>query len=196
MNAKPLPRPSFGVPRAGPKHVPIQLGSAGVPQQPRPLPTYRSASSYAVYPKVIKERLLSKVSDTTASRYLRSVQLFFVAFEELGGKLEQINEGLFLDAFFTVSRSSEDGPLSNSQNVLKALRWYKKLLGLVTLPDLYGSAFSLMSASSEQEKKESIPLPLIFVAFLEGILLSSTSSLEDQIASTYDGHPFASVSSC
>ena len=266
MNAKPLPRPSFGVPRAGPKHVPIQLGSAGVPQQPRPLPTYRSASSYAVYPKdasavqlsfavpspppqpagaqqlaatsgcsfsrqrcrlqdafttsqdvhreqhyrnsalfselcqshgsfssvltqlsqsqhgqVIKERLLSKVSDTTASRYLRSVQLFFVAFEELGGKLEQINEGLFLDAFFTVSRSSEDGPLSNSQNVLKALRWYKKLLGLVTLPDLYGSAFSLMSASSEQEKKESIPLPLIFVAFLEGILLSSTSSLEDQV---------------
>ena len=246
MNAKPLPRPSFGTPRAGPKHVPVQLGSAFVPNQPRPLPTYRSASSYAVYPKdasavqlsfavpspppqptgappapassggnfkrqpripqdgfatsqdghrerhyrnsalfselcqahcsfssvltqlsqshygqAIKERLLSKVSDTTASRYLRSVQLFFVAFEELGGKLEQINEGLFLDAFFTVSRSSEDGPLSNSQNVLKALRWYKKLLGLATLPDLYGSAFSLLSASSEQEKKESIPLPLL-----------------------------------
>ena len=51
MNAKPLPRPSFGAPRAGPKHVPSQLGSAGVHQQPRPLPTYRSASSYAVYPK-------------------------------------------------------------------------------------------------------------------------------------------------
>ena len=131
--------------------------------------------------QAIKERLLSKVSDTTASRYLRSVQLFFVAFEELGGTLEQINEGLFLDAFFTVSRSSEDSPLSNSLNVLKALRWYKKLLGMATLPDLYSSAFSLLSASFAQEKKESIPLPLTFVAFLEGILLSTTSTLEDQV---------------
>ncbi|CAE7916039.1 unnamed protein product, partial [Symbiodinium necroappetens] len=78
--------------------------------------------------KAIRERLLSKVSDTTAARYLRSVQLFFVAYEELGGQLEEINTGLFLDAFFALSRSSEDGPLSNSQNVLKALRWYKKLL--------------------------------------------------------------------
>ena len=34
----------------------------------------------------IKARLLSKVSDTTAARYLRSVQLFFSAFEELGGQ--------------------------------------------------------------------------------------------------------------
>ncbi|CAE7361522.1 unnamed protein product, partial [Symbiodinium sp. CCMP2456] len=131
--------------------------------------------------KAIRERLLSKVSDTTAARYLRSVQLFFVAYEELGGQLEEINTGLFLDAFFALSRSSEDGPLSNSQNVLKALRWYKKLLGLGTLPDLYGPAFSLLSASSEQEKKESIPLPLTFVAFLEGILLNDKAPLEDQV---------------
>ena len=264
--AAPLPRPSCGTPRVGPKHVPLQLCAPDPIRTPTPLPVFRSSSSYAVYPKhasavqlsfavpspapeqpgvsstsstlstgfrqtprmvqdafttsqdghrekndknavlfselchshasvssvlaqlaqsqhgkAIRERLLSKVSDTTASRYLRSVQLFFVAYEELGGQLEDINEGLFLDAFFALSRSSEDGPLSNSQNVLKALRWYKKLLGLCTLPDLYGPAFSLMSASAEQEKKESIPLPLAFVAFLESILLSDTASLEDQV---------------
>ncbi|CAE7283540.1 unnamed protein product, partial [Symbiodinium sp. CCMP2592] len=130
---------------------------------------------------VIKSRLLSKVSDTTAARYLRSVQLFFCAFEELGGNMESIDQGLFLDAFFALSRGSETGPLSNSINVLKALRWYKKLLSLACLPDLYGTAFSLLSNPSGQEKRESIPLPLSFVAFLERTLLSGTASLMDTI---------------
>ena len=126
----------------------------------------------------IKARLLSKVSDTTAARYLRSVQLFFSAFEELGGQLSDIDQGLFLDAFFALSRSTEDGPLSNSQNVIKALRWYKKLLGLSCLPDLYGPAFSLLGSAATQEKRESIPLPLCFLAFLERTLLSGSASLE------------------
>ncbi|CAE7270674.1 unnamed protein product [Symbiodinium sp. CCMP2592] len=130
---------------------------------------------------VIKSRLLSKVSDTTAARYLRSVQLFFCAFEELGGNMESIDQGLFLDAFFALSRGFEPGPLSNSINVLKALRWYKKLLSLSCLPDLYGTAFSLLSNPSGQEKRESIPLPLSFVAFLERTLLSGTASLMDNI---------------
>ena len=126
----------------------------------------------------IKARLLSKVSDTTAARYLRSVQLFFSAFEELGGQLSDTDQGLFLDAFFALSRSTEDGPLSNSQNVIKALRWYKKLLGLSCLPDLYGPAFSLLGSAATQEKRESIPLPLCFLAFLERTLLSGSASLE------------------
>ncbi|CAE7409132.1 unnamed protein product [Symbiodinium sp. CCMP2592] len=95
---------------------------------------------------VIQSRLLSKVSDTTAARYLRSVQLFFCAFEELGGNMDAIDQSLFLDAFFALSRGSESGPLSNSINVLKALRWYKKLLAISCLPDLYGTAFSLLSS--------------------------------------------------
>ncbi|CAE7243908.1 unnamed protein product [Symbiodinium sp. CCMP2592] len=130
---------------------------------------------------VIKSRLLSKVSDTTAARYLRSVQLFFCAFEELGGNMESIDQGLSLDAFFALSRGSEPGPLSNSINVLKALRWYKKLLSLSCLPDLCGTAFSLLSNPSGQEKRESIPLPLSFVAFLERTLLSGKASLMDNV---------------
>ncbi|CAE7409091.1 unnamed protein product [Symbiodinium sp. CCMP2592] len=114
---------------------------------------------------VIQSRLLSKVSDTTAARYLRSVQLFFCAFEELGGNMDAIDQSLFLDAFFALSRGSESGPLSNSINVLKALRWYKKLLAISCLPDLYGTAFSLLSSPAGQEKRESIPLPLSFCSF-------------------------------
>eukprot|EP00439_Symbiodinium_sp_Y106_P044025 s3862_g5.t1 len=88
--------------------------------------------------------------------------------------LSGLPQGLFLDAFFTLSHSTEDGPLSNSQNVLKALRWYKKLLVLSCLPDLYGPAFSLLSSPATQEKRESVPLPLAFLVFLEKLLLSGS----------------------
>ncbi|CAE7853656.1 NLRC3, partial [Symbiodinium sp. KB8] len=117
--------------------------------------------------EVLGSACSQEVSDTTAARYLRSVQLFFTTFEELGGSLEEVDQGLFLDSFFSLSRSLEDGPLSNSQNVLKALRWYSKLLRLSVLPDLYSPAFSTLASSSAREKRESVPLPLVFHAFLE-----------------------------
>ncbi|CAE7470566.1 unnamed protein product, partial [Symbiodinium microadriaticum] len=126
----------------------------------------------------IRKRLLAKVSDTTAARYLRSVQLFFTTFEELGGSLEEVDQGLFLDSFFSLSRSLEDGPLSNSQNVLKALRWYSKLLRLSVLPDLYSPAFSTLASSSAREKRESVPLPLVFHAFLERQVLSPETPVD------------------
>ncbi|CAE7872962.1 NLRC3, partial [Symbiodinium sp. KB8] len=53
-------------------------------------------------------------------------------------------------------------------NVLKALRWYSKLLRLSVLPDLYSPAFSTLASSSAREKRESVPLPLVLHAFLEG----------------------------
>ena len=126
----------------------------------------------------IRKRLLAKVSDTTAARYLRSVQLFFTTFEELGGSLDKVDQGLFLDAFFVLSRSLEDGPLSNAQNVLKALRWYRKLLSLSVLPDLYSPAFSTMASGPSKEKRESVPLPLAFHAFLERQVLSPDTPVE------------------
>ena len=126
----------------------------------------------------IRKRLLAKVSDTTAARYLRSVQLFFTTFEELGGSLDEVEQGLFLDAFFALSRSLEDGPLSNAQNVLKALRWYRKLLSLSILPDLYSPAFSTLASGPSKEKRESVPLPLVFHAFLERQVLSHDTPVD------------------
>ena len=89
------------------------------------------------YSDVLRSKLLAKVSDTTAARYLRSVQIFFTTFEELGGDIRNVEAGLLLDTFFSLSRCPEEGPLSNSLNVMKALRWYRKLLGLSPFPDLY-----------------------------------------------------------
>ena len=126
----------------------------------------------------IRKRLLTKVSDTAAARYLRSVQLFFTTFEELGGSLDEVDQGLFLDAFFALSRSLEDGPLSNAQNVLKALRWYRKLLSLSILPDLYSPAFSTLASGPSKEKRESVPLPLVFHAFLERQVLSPDTPVD------------------
>ena len=138
----------------------------------------------------IKARLLSKVSDTTAARYLRSVQLFFSAFEELGGQLADIDQGLFLDAFFALSRSTEDGPLSNSQNVIKALRWHKKLLGISCLPDLYGLAFSLLSPAATQEKRESTP------ALLSGLLGANPAFRVRQLGRVHLGRFLSSRDQC
>ena len=125
-------------------------------------------------------RLLSKVSDTTAARYLRSVQIFFSTFQELGGSLHSMEPGLFLDTFFALARSSEESRLSNSQNVIKALRWYRKLLGLQPFPDLYSSTFAAFTLPSHKDKRESLPLPLSFCAFLERLVLSEET--QDDLA--------------
>ena len=124
------------------------------------------------YSEVLRGKLLAKISDSTASRYLRSVQIFFTTFEELGGNVRHVDAGLLLDTFFVLSRCPEEGPLSNSLNVMKALRWYKKLLGLSPFPDLYSAAFSSLVQPASGEKRESMPLPLSFHAFLERKVLS------------------------
>ena len=64
------------------------------------------------YSEVLRNKLLAKVSDTTAARYLRSVQIFFTTFEELGGDIRNVDAGLLLDTFFSLSRCPEEGPLS------------------------------------------------------------------------------------
>ena len=127
-----------------------------------------SQSSHA---EDLRSRLLAKVSDMTAGRYLRSVQIFFATFQELGGSLDRMETGHFLDTFFALARSSDEGPLAHSQNVMKALRWYKKLLGLQPFPDLYCAAFTSLTMPSYKDKRESLPLPLAFFAYLEKELL-------------------------
>ena len=86
--------------------------------------------------------------------------------------------GRFLDTFFALARSSDEGPLAHSQNVMKALRWYRKLLGLQPFPDLYSSAFSSFTIPSYKDKRECLPLPLSFCAYLEKELLSENTPPE------------------
>ena len=137
-----------------------------------------SASRYS---DILRNKLLAKVSDTTAARYLRSVQIFFTTFEELGGDVRNVDSGLLLDTFFSLSRCPEEGPLSNSLNVMKALRWYRKLLGLSPFPDLCSAAFASLVQPASGEKRESLPLPLSFHAFLERKVLDSDTPQAEAI---------------
>ncbi|OLP75568.1 hypothetical protein AK812_SmicGene44615 [Symbiodinium microadriaticum] len=131
--------------------------------------------------EVLRSKLLAKVSDTTAARYFRSVQIFFTTLEELGGDIHNVEAGLLLDTFFSLSRCPEEGPLSNSLNVMKALRWYRKLLDLSPFPDLYSAAFASLVQPASGEKRESLPLPLSFHAFLERKVLDSATPQTEAI---------------
>ena len=66
-------------------------------------------------------------------------------------------------------------------NVMKALRWYRKLLGLSPFPDLYSAAFASLVQPASGEKRESLPLPLSFHAFLERKVLDSDTSTAEAI---------------
>ena len=134
------------------------------------------------YSDVLRSKLLAKVSDTTAARYLRSVQIFFTTFEELGGDIRNVEAGLLLDTFFSLSRCPEEGPLSNSLNVMKALRWYRKLLGFIPLSGpLPVAAFASLVQPASGEKRESLPLPLSFHSFLERKVLDSETPTAEAI---------------
>ncbi|CAE7550699.1 unnamed protein product, partial [Symbiodinium microadriaticum] len=92
------------------------------------------------YSEVLRSKLLAKVSDTTAARYLSSVQIFITTFEELGGDIRNVEAGLLLETFFSLSRCPEEG-----------------------------------------EKRESLPLPLSFHAFLERKVLDSATPQDEAI---------------
>ena len=66
-------------------------------------------------------------------------------------------------------------------NVMKALRWYRKLLGLSPFPDLYSAAFASLVQPASGEKRESLPLPLSFHAFLERKVLDSDTPTAEAI---------------
>ena len=132
------------------------------------------------YSEVLRSKLLAKVSDTTAARYLRSVQIFITTFEELGGDIRNVEASFLLDTFFSLSRCPEEAP-TFFLNVMKALRWYRKLLGLSPFPDLYSAAFASLVQPASGEKRESLPLPLSFHAFLERKVLDSATPQDEAI---------------
>ena len=106
----------------------------------------------------IKAQLLSKISDTTAARYLRSVQLFFSGFEELGGQLANIDQDLFLDAFSTLCLAA----LRMARSRKTSSRLSAGTRSCLCFHVLAGPLRTVT-----QEKRESKSLPLCFLAFLE-----------------------------
>ena len=84
-----------------------------------------------------QSRLLHKVSDTTAARYLRSALLFVQTVEDLGGTVLALTDALAADAIFVLRRAGE-GCLGHPSNVLKAIRWVSKTLEQAIRCGLWG----------------------------------------------------------
>ena len=86
------------------------------------------------------EKLLCRVSDTTALRYISSAVKMISALQDLGLPLEAPSQ-----VQLTLGCSAEgkwEGHLFTSENALKALRWLKQTAALHLWPDLYQALFA------------------------------------------------------
>ena len=136
----------------------------------QPLSRVLSGLQGSLHEVEFQARLLRKVADTTAARYLRSALLFLQTVEDLGGSVLSLSDALAADAIFILHRAGE-GCLGHPSNVLKAIRWVTKTLDPVPWPNLWSSLFGIFAGSGASERKESIPLPCGFLAWLERSIL-------------------------
>ena len=84
-----------------------------------------------------------------------------------------LSDAIAADALFVLHRSGE-GPLGHPSNVLKAVRWLVRTLEPDPFPDLWSSIFGTFSCAGSVERKESVPLPCAFLAWLEQCILDSS----------------------
>ncbi|CAE7242778.1 unnamed protein product [Symbiodinium sp. CCMP2592] len=131
-----------------------------------------SASSEALL-----SQLVSSVADTTLVRYVQSCLQYFALLQDLGFDASRISQVQAYDVMIQLYRSPEDEeevPASCFPlNTLKALRWMVKV-ATISFPDLYTGLFhSVAHQRNEADRRESVPLPLDFVAYLEFCLLSN-----------------------
>ena len=124
----------------------------------------------AVQTSQILDRLFQSVSESTCMRYCQSLLRFLQVFEELRGTVcGGFELFMFLDAFAVLARQPS-GPLTAPVNVLKALRWIKKLFEL-PWPDLASPMFRALEARRPGPRRESVPFPAAFIAFLEAVVI-------------------------
>ncbi|CAE7217973.1 unnamed protein product [Symbiodinium sp. CCMP2592] len=131
-----------------------------------------SASSEALL-----SQLVASVADTTLVRYVPSCLQYFALLQDLGFDAARISQVQAYDVMIQLYRSPEDEeevPTSCFPlNTLKALRWMVKV-ATVSFPDLYTGLFhSVAHQRNEADRRESVPLPLDFVAYLEFCLISN-----------------------
>ena len=117
------------------------------------------------------EHLLRRVSDTTALRYIATCTKVIDSIIALSLPLADPTQVQLLDAVFAMQRSFRGDPGVHSENVLKALRWLVKAALLENWPDLYDGLFATTSWRTLSPKKESVPLPLAFLLWLETCIL-------------------------
>ena len=116
------------------------------------------------YKEVLLSQMLSRMSDTTLLRYLRSVMLFFDMMDTMHMQLSALRQAHVMDILLCLQEAS-GGPLVAQINQVKALRWYVRASG-IPFPDLYGGLFLSVMQSPDGERREAIPLPLAAVVAL------------------------------
>ena len=117
------------------------------------------------------EKLLCKVSDTTALRYIASAVKMVSALQDLGFPLDAPSQVQLIDSWMAAQKESGKDNSLHSENALKALRWLKQTAALVHWPDLYQALFATGAWKQSSPRKESVPLPLAFVVWLETRIL-------------------------
>ena len=88
------------------------------------------------------EKLLCKVSDTTALRYISSAIKMISALQDLGLPLEAPSQVQLIDSWLAAQKESGKDTCLHSENALKALRWLKQTAALHRWPDLYQALFA------------------------------------------------------
>eukprot|EP00435_Cladocopium_sp_Y103_P060595 s365_g22.t1 len=110
--------------------------------------------------------MLAGFAESTLLRYLATTLQFLETLQDAGHSLDGLEAYHILD-ILSSSASDESEDLPCAINLLKALRWAVKILGLRDFPDLYSPLFQPFLDNSNTESKESLPLPLKFLITLE-----------------------------
>ena len=104
------------------------------------------------------EKLLCKVSDTTALRYISSAIKIISALQDLGLPLEAPSQVQLIDSWLAAQKESGKDTCLRSENALKALRWLRQTAALHRWPDLYQALFATRAWKQVSPRKESVPL--------------------------------------
>ncbi|CAE7210929.1 SMYD3 [Symbiodinium sp. CCMP2592] len=125
------------------------------------------------------QSMLSRNSDTTLLRYLRSVSRFFDMLQAAGHHIGKLSQHHVMDVLLCCQEENSDS-LSLPLNMIKALRWYLRV-SLIAFPSLYGGLFIAATALPDGERKEAMPLPLIVVVELERLVLNVEAAVQDRV---------------
>ena len=133
---------------------------------------------------LLRQRLLMHCQDTTVLRYFGSILRFLLAASDLDFSISSITQLQVVDVMFSLAASGDDDAAPDTlelpHNMLKALRWMVKTLGLDTFPPLVG-LFASVLAFSAKDRREAPPLALDFVLCLEQLELRSGTPAADRI---------------
>ena len=141
----------------------------------------RNSCPVALFSKVLRvrgveDRLLKTVGENTLLRYLCQVRSFLSALDGMGlESVQGLQQYQVLDALLIMHKNG-----NHVCSSLKAVRWATKLLDL-PLPDLCQGLMRTAEVQVTGDRKESVPLAVAFVCFLEKMLLTDAGPREQRL---------------